>query len=713
MTPRMPSRSSRGGDGVCLGIDVGGTFTDAVLTDGAWSWRAKSPTTPGRLAEGVLAAAALAAERWGGTLEDLLPTVGRFGLGTTAVTNALASRTGRRVGLLTTEGFQGMLPFAKGTRVIDDEGWLAPPPEIVPHRCIAGIRERTDRNGEVVVPLDLAQVRAQVRRLVEDEGCEAIAVSYLWSFLNPAHERSTVEVVSVTHPEVPVVAGSDLHPAIREYERTTFAVLNAYVSDALGGIEELEGALAGLGLSVPLLLVHSGGGSITLGEARRQPLALAASGPAAGVAAAVAIAREEGGAANLVTCDMGGTSFDVSLVEGGEPARRTRGELMGVWTALSLIDVQSIGAGGGSLGWVDARGMLRVGPRSAGAVPGPACYGRGGRDATVTDALVVLGFIDPDRFLGGDFALDADAAREACGRLGEPLGMGAEEVAWGVRQIALAGMVKATRSRLASLGLDPREHHILSFGGSGSLFTPEIARALGVPRVVVPQLASVLSAFGAATTDVRRERVRSVLGTMPVDPVLVQKLLDELAAGVEDDLAADGVAAEDRSVRYEGDLRFSRQVFELQLPVSTTRIDEAAVERLLHDFQDEYAKRYGKGSIVLGTPVELVGLRAIGIGATMRATLGGEPPVGAGEDTAATAAGPRPTRPAEPMGTRAVRLERHQQPREVAVHRGPDLRPGHTLDGPALVDGSDTTIWVPPGCSARVDVHGTLEIEPR
>jgi len=455
MTQRVLARSGKGAGGVCLGIDVGGTFTDAVLTDGARSWRAKSPTTPGRLADGVLAAAGLAAERRGGTLAELLPTVSRFGLGTTAVTNTLASRTGRRVGLLTTEGFQGMLPFAKGTRVADDEGWLAPPAEIVPRRCIVGIPERTDRNGEVVVSLDLAQVTGQARRLVEEEGVEAIAVSYLWSFLNPAHERATAEAVSLAHPDVPVIVGSDLHPAIREYERTTYAVLNAYVSGALGGIEQLESALADLGLSVPLLLVHSGGGSITLREARRQPLALAASGPAAGVAAAVSIARQgatpggddgEVGAANLVTCDMGGTSFDVSLVEGGEPVRRTRGELMGVWTALSLIDVQSIGAGGGSLGWIDARGMLRVGPRSAGAVPGPACYGRGGRDATVTDALVVLGFIDPDRFLGGDFTLDAGAARDACGRLGEPLGMDAEEVAWGVRQIALAGMVKATRS---------------------------------------------------------------------------------------------------------------------------------------------------------------------------------------------------------------------------------------------------------------------------
>ncbi|HLN17071.1 MAG TPA: hydantoinase/oxoprolinase family protein [Acidimicrobiales bacterium] len=685
---------------ICIGVDVGGTFTDAVLTDGTRTWRAKAPTTPGQLGQGVLAAAELAAARRGGTLAEILPTVSRFGLGTTAVTNTLASRTGRKVGLLTTRGFEGMLPFAQGTRVVDDDGWLAPPAEIVPQRRIADVHERIDKNGEVIVPLDTAQAVEQVRRLVEEEGVEAVAVSYLWSFLNPVHERATVEAVAAVYPDLPVVSGSALHPAIREYERTTYAVLNAYVSGALGGIEELEADLRALGLAVPLLLVHSAGGSITVAEARRQPLGLAASGPAAGVAAAVVVARL-GGEDNLVTCDMGGTSFDVSLVEEGQPARRTRGELMGVWTALSLIDVESIGAGGGSLGWIDARGMLRVGPRSAGAVPGPACYGRGGQEATVTDALVVLGFIDPARFLGGDFALDPDAARAACERLGEPLNLDAEGTAWGIRQIALAGMVKATRSRLAALGLDPRKHAVLSFGGSGSLFTPDIASALGAPRVIVPELASVLSAFGAATTDVRRERIRSVLAAMPVDAALVQKLMDELATGVTDDLAADGVAPADRSVQFEGDLRFSKQIYELQLPVTDTTVTPATIERLLEDFRAEYAKRYGQGSIVLGTPVELVSLRAIGIGKTVRATLGEASTGAVARGTAAPVA-----------GKRQVRVDRGPGGvQDVAVHNGTDLAPGHRIAGPALVDGSDTTIWVPSGASAEVDAHGALVME--
>jgi N-methylhydantoinase A len=685
---------------ICIGIDVGGTFTDCVLTDGTSTWRAKAPTTPGEVGLGVLAAAGLAAERSGTALAELMPRVARFGLGTTAVTNVLASRTGRKVGLLTTKGFEEMLPLARGTRLVDDEGWLSTPQEIVARRAIAGIAERIDRDGQVVVTLDADEVKAAARRLVEEEGAEAIAVSFFWSFLNPTHEHEAVQAVREIYPDLPVVSGAALHPAIREYERTTFAVLNAYATGAFRGIEQLDADLRDLGLTVPILLVHSGGGSITIAEARRRPLGLAVSGPAAGVAASVSVAAAAG-FANVITCDMGGTSFDVSVIENGEPERRTRGELMGVWTALSLVDVASIGAGGGSLGWVDARGMLRVGPRSAGAVPGPACYQRGGTDATVTDALVVLGYIDPGRFLGGDFELSGDAARAACARLGEPLGLDADETAWGIRRLALAGMVKAVRGRLAALGLDPRTHTLLSFGGSGSLFTPDIARAIGAPTVLVPELASVLSAFGAATTDVRRERLRSVLSTMPVDSVLVRKLMEELETEVRDDLAADGIAPADQQVLFEGDLRFSKQVFELQIAIADGVFDEQAGQRLLDDYKTEYAKRYGSGSIVLGAAIELASLRAVGIGRTIQASLDSGVRDSVPDGTAA-----------ERVGTRAVRLERGPDGvREVDVFDGAALRSGHVLHGPAVIDGTDTTIWVPEGATVRVDPHGTLVME--
>jgi N-methylhydantoinase A len=682
-----------------LGIDVGGTFTDCVLTDGSVTWRAKAPTTPGEIGTGVLAAAEIAARRRGISLADLLPSVVRFGLGTTAVTNVLAARTGRSVGLLTTRGFEEMIPGARGARVVDDDGWLSVP-AILPRRMIAPIDERVDRTGEVVVPLDLDQLRSRVTRLVQEEGVEALAVSFLWSFTNPAHEEQAVSAIAELYPEMPVVSGAALHPAIREYERTTAAVLNAYVSGAFAGIEALEDQLRLMGLQVPLLLVHSGGGSVTVGEARRRPLDLAMSGPAAGVAAAAVLSRATG-FPDIVTADMGGTSFDVSVISDGDPARRTRGEMMGVWTALSLVDVESIGAGGGSLGWIDARSMLRVGPRSAGAVPGPACYQRGGDQATVTDALVVLGYIDPGRFLGGDFSLDPEAALAACQRLGVRLGLGAVEAAWGVRQLALAGMVKAVRGRMASLGLDPRQYVLLSYGGSGSLFTPEIARATGVPRVLVPELASVLSAFGAATTDIRRERIRSVLATMPVDAVRMQKLIAELDAQVREDLAADGVGEHDRSVVFEADLRFSKQIYELQMPVPDGTFDDEASGRLLETFMDEYAKRYGKGSIVLRTPVELVSIRAIGVGRTVQPSIAvaARPPVASGT-------------PAPPIGIRRVQVGREPDGIvEVDIYDGGALHPGHQLRGPALIDSSDTTLWIPDGCSAVIDKHATLLME--
>lgn len=687
------------GRDLCIGVDVGGTFTDAILTDGVGTWRAKAPTTPGEVGRGVVAAARLAAARAGRDLEDVLPSVRRFGLGTTAVTNVLASRTGARVGLITTAGFEELVPFARGRRVNDEDGWLARPPEIVAPDCIAGVDERIDRDGTVLRPLDPTEAVSRAQDLVEGRGVEAIAVSFLWSFRNPEHEDRAVRAIRERYPSLYIVSAAALHPVIREFERTTYALLNAYAAGSFAGVESLAEELARLGLPVPLLLVHSGGGSITVDEARREPVALASSGPAAGVAAAATVAVASG-MGDVVTCDMGGTSFDVSVVTAGQPARRTRGELMGVWTALSLVDVESIGAGGGSIGWADARGMLRVGPRSAGAQPGSACYGRGGTDATVTDALVVLGYLDPARFLGGDMALDAGAALAACARLGATLGLGAHETAWGIRELALAGMVKAVRARLAGRGLDPRANALLSFGGCGGLFTASIARAIGAPRVVVPELASVLSAFGAATADVRRERMRPVVAPMPVDPSVVGAAASELRLAADKDLAADGVAEEHRTFTLEADLRFKRQVWEIAVRVPDGPVDEGTIAALTDAFREEYGHRYGRGSIVLGAPTELVSLRGIGTGATLRASL----------DAGLPAATPG-TAPS-PVGSRPVHLQRGDDaPHAVAVYDAGDLLPGHVVAGPALLDGADTTVWLPDAAVLTVDRHGTLVLE--
>jgi N-methylhydantoinase A len=684
---------------VCVGIDVGGTFTDAVLTDGSAIWRAKSPTTSHDLSEGVMEACGLAAARAGHKLEDLLPRVSRFGLGTTAVTNTLATRSGRAIGLVTTAGFEDQIPLAKGRKILDD-GWVTHPQPIVPRRQIVGVHERIDRDGKILTPLDTDAVVAAARRLIEREGVEAVAISFLWSFRNPVHEELAVEAIRQVFPDLPVFSSAAVNPVMREFERTTSALLNAYVGGAFAGIDALADKLASGGLKVPLLLVHSGGGSISAAEARRVPLGLAMSGPAAGVSASASTA-EASQLSDVIACDMGGTSFDVSVISHGVAGRRMRGDLFGIWTATPQIDIESIGAGGGSIGWADARGMLRVGPKSAGAVPGPACYGKGGTEPTVTDALVVLGYIDPARFLGGEMALDVDAAHAACECVGDKLGLAGHEVAWGIRQLALDGMIKATRSLLNARGLDPRQHAVISYGGCGSLFTAEIAAAIGAQTVIVPELASVLCAFGAATADIRRERMHSLGLTMPVDAEKLQQLAAKLEASVLEDLAADGVTPDDCSVSFEADLRFRRQISELPIRFATRQIDDAAIAELVEKFRAEYAKRYGQGSIVLGAGMEFVTLRAIGLGRTVRASLDLLDRSRVQDGTVAAAATHRRVQSGRDIAEAG----------DIQCFDGSVFLPGHSFVGPALVDGADTTIWVPSGMRAHVDPRGALRME--
>jgi N-methylhydantoinase A len=679
----------------CIGVDVGGTFTDIVLSDGARVWRAKSPTTAA-LGEGVIAACRLVAQRAGTTLEDLLPRVARFGLGTTAVTNVIAARTGCKVGLITTRGFEDLVPIARVRRVPRD-GWLVPPDGLIERDWILGVAERIDRSGTILQPLAAADVTQAARRLIVDGGVEALVVSFLWSCTNPIHEQQAVAAIRAEWPQLSVVSGAALHPVLREYERTTFALLNAYAAHSLNGVEALVAQLTGLGLAHFPLLVHSGGGSISVAEGRRAPATLAESGPAAGVVGALAVCRAAG-VKDAVACDMGGTSFDMSIIHDSEALRRTRGDLMGIWTALPMVDIESVTAGGGSIGWVDSMGFLRVGPKSAGARPGPACYGRGGLAPTVTDALVVLGYIDPHRFLGGDMRLDADAARAACESLGQRLGADPVKVAWGIWEIAKVEMVRALRAQFAEKGLDPRTFAIVSMGGCGGLFNALIAQELGVRRVLMPELTSVLSAFGAANADVRRERSRSVGLMMPFDAASLADTAAQLQRAVIDDLAADGIPAADRSVAFQADMRFMRQQFELSIECKT-EFDDRAQASLIENFKEEYQRRYGQGALVLGAPVELVTLRAIGRGRTVHAELA---------PGAALAMGPAA------IGARRrlwIGDGNRIEPIDVDVVFAESLQPGHRLTGPVLVDGSDTTIWIPPRFHARVDEYRTIDME--
>ena len=682
---------------ILIGVDVGGTFTDAVLIVGAARYRAKSASTYPDIGRGVLASCKLAAEAAGLDLAQVLPRVRKFGLGTTAVTNVIATRRGMKVGLVTTRGFEEVLRLARG-RTMADDGWLKSVDPLVAPGAIVGIDERIDRNGNVLTPLDDAQIVAAGRYLADEAKVESIAVSFLWSFLNPDHERRAAALLRQTLPDIPVTAGIELRPVIREYERTTLAVLNAYAMGAYAGVDELARTLRDGGLTAPVLLCHSGGGAISIGQAREQPVWLAASGPAAGVAAAARVA-ELAGETRVLTCDLGGTSFDVAHIVGGAPARTQRGDLMGYWTALPRVDVESVGAGGGSLTWIDERGMMRVGPTSAGSMPGPVCYGRGGTRVALTDALVVLGYIDPDNFLGGAMALDRDAALAACARLGGELGLAPVEVAWGVREIAAAEMVKAIRARLSSHALAASEHCLVSYGGCGALFAAELARMAGVPRVLIPELASVLSAYGAATMDIRRERLTTLLLKLPGDAALIDRTIEDLRAAVWQDLAADGVPEERREVRIEADMRFFLQRWELTVPLPPEpRMGDGGREAEAL-FRAEYLRRFGAAATTTSGIVELVGIRAIGVGRMAQADEAGSAQV---SDVA--------ERAADPIGTRMVSLRRGMAPEPVAVHLGAELAPGASFRGPALVDAPDTTIWIPSGMTAHLDANHTLRI---
>jgi N-methylhydantoinase A len=677
-----------------IGVDVGGTFTDVVLSDGLSTWRAKAPSTHGAIGDGVLEACRLVAEHAGCPLPQLLPRVERFGFGTTAVTNVIATRSGLKVGLITTAGFEDLVPIARVRRVPRD-GWLVPPETLVDRECIRGLDERVDRDGRVLKPLDVAEVHAVARQLV-DQGVEAIVVSLLWSFVNPANETAAAAAVAEAYPGLVVVSAAALLPVIREFERTTFAVLNAYTARALDGVDALIESLHAMGLRHAPLLVHSGGGSVSAAQCRRTPAMLAESGPAAGVIGALAVC-EAAGVRHAVTCDMGGTSFDMSIMRDRVPTRRNRGDLMGIWTALPRVDIESASAGGGSIGWRDALGFLRVGPRSAGAYPGPACYGRGGVLPTVTDALLVLGYLDPQRFLGGAMQLDTAAAHLACARLGEQLGTDAIRVAWGIREIALTEMARALRAEFARHGFDPREFTLISLGGCGGLFNVDTAAALNLRSVLVPELTSVLSAFGAATADVRRERSISINRMLPVDGGELATLAAGLRAEVDADLAADGVPTEDREIRIELDLRFARQQWELPMPIDAG-LSAAAQLQIGECFQEEYARRFGRGAIVLRAPKEVATLRVIGTGRTVRALLR---PLARSAQTITGAA-----------RTRSVVVSRDgvMVREDIPVFDMDGLSPGATFVGPALVDAPDTTVWVPHRHEVQVDAFGTLVV---
>jgi len=674
-----------------IGIDVGGTFTDLVaVDDDGRVVHAKSASTPSDQSVGVMDGLGRLAEAMGITRDALLGSTERIVHGTTVATNALLERKGAKVGLLTTEGHIDILEMREGLK--DDRYDLRqPPPEpLVPRNLRLGVGERIRPDGRIEKPLSTASVNAGVAAL-KKAGVQSVAVCYLHSYRDPTHEHMTGEAVRTAMPDAYISLSSDVLPQIKEYERTCTTVVNAYVGPALQRyLTRLETRLREAGFAGPLLIIQSHGGVATVADAVRLAAGAVLSGPAGGVAGSRHAARLTG-QGNLIPFDMGGTSTDISLIVDGEAAIASDRKLAGQRVGLSSLDIVSIGAGGGSIARVDAGGLLHVGPESAGAEPGPACYGRGGRLATVTDANLVLGYLDPAGFLGGRARLDLAAAEQAVDRIAAELGIDRMAAAEGIHRVINTRMAEGIRLVSVRRGVDPRKFALLSFGGAAGLHITEIARQLDLARVIVPRLASVLSAWGMLATDLRYEIARTHIGDASVlSADSVRAMVAEMQTEARRRLAAAHFTGTVRTT-IAADMRYGEQVFEV--PVDLDGIDFAAPDLLGRIAERFHARHEALYTYALrDQEAVLVNLRVAAIGALP--ALPAEPPATARE-------------PVGPHARRRIRLEGE---REVPVYAFDALAAGQVIDGPAIVESPTTTVLLRAPDRATTNAMGWLDI---
>jgi N-methylhydantoinase A len=682
-----------------IGVDVGGTHTDViVLRDGAVT-RAKALTTPEDLSIGVLDSIGVAADMLEMPRQQLLKETKRIVNGTTVVTNAVTQLRGRRVGVLVTRGFRDTFRIARGPRLnVSDDQAQTNVPAVVPWERIHEVTERLDYAGNEVAPLDEAGVREAARILVEDQGAEAVAICYLWSFVDTAHEERTAAIIREAYPDVFAVTSNSVHPLSREFERWNTAIFTAFVrADVVTYVEGLEEKLHGEGLPDGALSIFQClGGALSTDEARDQPLQLMDSGPVGGVIATRSLARELK-TDNVICADMGGTSFDVALVRDGEftySKRRPLGHPSFI-TGLAAVDIVSIGAGGGSIASVDRRGVPQVGPQSAGAKPGPACYGRGGTDATVTDAMVTLGFIDPEGYLGGRRALDLAAAEKVVTELGEQHGWSAEESALGIYEIAVVSMVNAIREITVQKGNDPRDFTMFAYGGMTPAFAWAVASRAGVREVVVPPQSAAFSAWGVIQADHVRRYDRTVNWNLDDAHLLgdVNAAAAEMDSRALASAASSGFNKDEVSLKRIAACRFLGQIWEIEIPLENRPLRDDEADELRARFIDRYEEIYGKGTAWKAAPVVLLDLSII---ATASQQVPGLQPWENGNDSP------------EPVSRRTVTDPTTRAPVEMPVIDDLAIGAGATIVGPAIIDGHDTTIFIPTGVTATRDQLGCI-----
>ncbi len=688
-----------------IGVDIGGTFTDCIVaTDAGEIITAKTPTTPHNRSTGFFDAIERAAAKLDVSVEVLMGRCRRLVHGTTTGTNAIVSRDGARVGFITTEGHGHLLFMMRGSgrtaglppdELLDISSTYKPE-SLVPRSLVLEVPERIDVDGDEIVPLDEAALRLAVRQLV-DAGVEAIAISFLWSIRNDSHERRAFELATQEAPDLFITCGSDLVGSMGEYERSTTAVMNAYIGPLMRRyISAIEDGASARGYDREVLFAQCGGGAITGREARMAPIRTVQSGPVAGIVASQYLAQRIN-EPNVIAADMGGTTLDVSVIRGGEPLERFTSVFQRLELALPMFDVESIGAGGGSIAWLDESGRLNVGPKSAGADPGPACYGKGDQP-TVTDADVVLGILDPERFLHGRMEIDPERSRAVIGALAEQLGLGLYETAAGISRIVDSKMADLIRRMSVMRGFDPRQFCCFAFGGGGPVHAGAVAREAGLRRVIVPLpwAAALWSAFGAATADVLHVYQHADELTLPVSSSRLSEGFSALEQRALSQLQGEGFSPEQITLTRRLRMKYAMQVHDVEVPVKGGTFTDADAAALIDDFGAIYEELFGKGSGHREGGVEITGfqLRASGL----------------------------VDKPEIAQRGKAVGVAQKTQMRPIYWSESGDFidtpvwQVDHEeviepLTGPALVQLPDTVVVIRPGQSAHVDGYGNLIID--
>lgn len=676
-----------------VGVDVGGTFTDLVCIDEEGNVAVvKTPSTPADPSIAVIDALTKVAGELRGNLETLLPDVIRICHGTTVSTNTILTWTGAKAGLLTTKGFRDTLEIREGRRENQYDYAIPAPKPLVPRYLRIGIDGRVKWDGEVVTPLNEDEVR-KAAEYFKEQAIEALAICFLWSFRNPALEKRAAEICREKLPDVYVCASCDISPEIREYWRTSTTVLNAYVGPALSKyIKHLLNTLREFDYTRELLITQSNAGVISPEIAMEQAVRTVLSGPSCAPAAATFLCRPYN-LDNLITIDMGGTSFDVTLIKEGKPWMTSEVAVADVYhIRLPLVDVHTIGAGGGSIAWLDDKRALHVGPQSAGSDPGPACYNKGGEEPTSTDADLVLGYLNPDFFLGGEIKINPELSRKAIKeKIADPLGMDVVEAARSIVKIIDHNMVDGISAVSVRRGEDPRKYIMVAAGGAGPVHAASLAKSLGMGRIAIPSNSSVFCALGSVISDLRHDLVRTVVArTNAVDFNVLNEAYQDMERIANETLDRERIPVEDRYFTRAMDMRYKGQFHEVEVPAPEGTLTSKEMEQVVQEFHQKHEALYAYRDVV---ETEIINLRLVAFGKVVKPTRKEQ----ASESSDASK---------HLKGKRDVFIEESEGFVSTPIYDGDTMRCGNIVEGPAIVEQRVTTVVIPPGARLEVTKYG-------